>query len=191
MRADGQRHGRPLLSKGRTASDYERTVSNSSTRVTTLSFCYLALRTSKCGHTTHPGYLVYVHQLHNGMQNRGELLARSVCQQLPNMVPRQGGLTVLIPRQEGVTTEPIKANYSPTAGTAFVTVDNVRVPVENMLGPEDGGIFVILSNFNHEHWVMICASVRLQRMIMTHLSTGASPPISFFFLSYLLPSLHC
>jgi len=102
MRADGQRHGRPLPSKGRTASDYERTVSNSSTRVTTLSFCYLALRTSKCGHTTHPGYLVYVHQLHNGMQNRGELLARSVCQQLPNMVPRQGGLTVLIPRQEGV-----------------------------------------------------------------------------------------
>ncbi|KAH9043419.1 peroxisomal acyl-CoA-dehydrogenase [Lactarius hengduanensis] len=79
----------------------------------------------------------------------------------------EGGLTViLIPRQEGVTTKPIKTSYSPTAGTAFVTFDNVRVPVENTLGPEDGGIFVILSNFNHERWVMICASTRAQRMIM-------------------------
>ncbi|KAI9461547.1 peroxisomal acyl-CoA-dehydrogenase [Lactarius psammicola] len=78
----------------------------------------------------------------------------------------EGGLTViLIPRQEGVTTKPIKTSYSPTAGTAFVTFDNVRVPVENTLGPEDGGIFVILSNFNHERWVMICASTRAQRMI--------------------------
>ncbi|KAH9003058.1 peroxisomal acyl-CoA-dehydrogenase [Lactarius hatsudake] len=68
----------------------------------------------------------------------------------------EGGLTViLIPRQEGVTTKPIKTSYSPTAGTAFVTFDNVRVPVENTLGPEDGGIFVILSNFNHERWRMV------------------------------------
>jgi alkylation response protein AidB-like acyl-CoA dehydrogenase len=73
---------------------------------------------------------------------------------------------ILIPRQEGVTTKPIKTSYSPTAGTAYVTFDNVRVPVENTLGPEGGGIFVILSNFNHERWVMICASARAQRMIV-------------------------
>jgi alkylation response protein AidB-like acyl-CoA dehydrogenase len=73
---------------------------------------------------------------------------------------------ILIPRKEGVTTKPIKTSYSPTAGTAYVTFDNVRVPVENTLGPEGGGIFVILSNFNHERWVMICASARAQRMIV-------------------------
>ncbi|KAI0300738.1 acyl-CoA dehydrogenase [Russula brevipes] len=79
----------------------------------------------------------------------------------------ENGLTViLIPRQEGVSTNPIKTSYSPTAGTAFITFDNVRVPVENTLGPEGGGIFVILSNFNHERWVMICASARSQRMIV-------------------------
>jgi len=78
----------------------------------------------------------------------------------------ENGLTViLIPRQEGVTTKPIKTSYSSTAGTAYVTFDNVRVPVENTLGPEGGGIFVILSNFNHERWVMICASARAQRVI--------------------------
>ncbi|KAI9457128.1 peroxisomal acyl-CoA-dehydrogenase [Russula earlei] len=79
----------------------------------------------------------------------------------------EDGLTVIvIPRQEGVTTTPIKTSYSQTAGTAFVTFDDVRVPVENTLGPEGGGIFVILSNFNHERWVMICGSARAQRLIL-------------------------
>lgn len=51
---------------------------------------------------------------------------------------------ILIPRSEGLSTKPIKTSYSSTAGTAYITFDNVRVPVENTLGPEGGGIFVIL-----------------------------------------------
>jgi alkylation response protein AidB-like acyl-CoA dehydrogenase len=70
------------------------------------------------------------------------------------------------PLQEGITTKPIKTPYALTAGTAFVTFDNVRVPVENTLGPEGGGIFVTVSNFNCERWVMVCASARAQRMIV-------------------------
>jgi alkylation response protein AidB-like acyl-CoA dehydrogenase len=35
-----------------------------------------------------------------------------------------------------------------------VTFDNVEVPVENLLGVENKGIHVILSNFNHERWMM-------------------------------------
>ncbi|KAF8348835.1 peroxisomal acyl-CoA-dehydrogenase [Amanita rubescens] len=78
-----------------------------------------------------------------------------------------GGFTViLVERGEGVETKPIKTSYSPTAGTAYVTFENVKVPVENTLGPEGGGIFVILSNFNHERWVMCCSSVRVQRFIV-------------------------
>lgn len=42
----------------------------------------------------------------------------------------------------------------------------MKVPVENTLGPEGGGIFVILSNFNHERWVMCCSSARTQRVIV-------------------------
>jgi alkylation response protein AidB-like acyl-CoA dehydrogenase len=57
----------------------------------------------------------------------------------------QSGYTViLVERGEGVETKAIKTSYSPTAGTAFVTFDNVKVPVENTLGPEGKGIFVIL-----------------------------------------------
>ena len=41
-------------------------------------------------------------------------------------------------------TRQIKTSYSTTAGTAYITFDNVKVPVENTLGEEGGGIFVIL-----------------------------------------------
>jgi alkylation response protein AidB-like acyl-CoA dehydrogenase len=55
-----------------------------------------------------------------------------------------GFTVILVERGEGVETTPIKTSYSPAAGTAYVTFDNVKVPVENTLGPEGGGIFVIL-----------------------------------------------
>lgn len=76
-----------------------------------------------------------------------------------------GFTVILIERGEGVDTRPIKTSYSPAAGTGFITFENVKVPVENTLGEEGGGIFVILSNFNHERWVMCCSSARSQRSI--------------------------
>jgi hypothetical protein len=52
-----------------------------------------------------------------------------------------GGLTViLVPRQEGVETKQMTTRYSKAAGTAYITFDNVRVPVENTLGEENMGI---------------------------------------------------
>lgn len=61
------------------------------------------------------------------------------------------GLTVfLVERGPGVETKPIKTSYSPAAGTAYITFDNVKVPSGNMLGRENKGLLVVLSNFNHE-----------------------------------------
>src|SRR5262249_49669556 len=71
---------------------------------------------------------------------------------------------LLIERGEGVGTSPIKTAYSPAAATAFVTFDNVKVPVENLLGQENKGLQVILSNFNHERWMMCCYVIRQSRM---------------------------
>jgi alkylation response protein AidB-like acyl-CoA dehydrogenase len=60
----------------------------------------------------------------------------------------EGGFTtILIPRGEGVETKAIKTSYSPTAGTAYVTFDQVRVPITNTLGEVGKGMNVILSNF--------------------------------------------
>ncbi|KAG6331765.1 hypothetical protein ID866_7326 [Astraeus odoratus] len=57
----------------------------------------------------------------------------------------EDGLTViLVERGPGVETRQLKTSYSTTAGTAYITFDNVRVPVGNTLGEVGGGIFVIL-----------------------------------------------
>ena len=62
-------------------------------------------------------------------------------------VRTDGGLTVLlIERGEGVETKSIKTSYSPTAGTAYITFDKVKVPVENTLGEVNDGLRVILSS---------------------------------------------
>ncbi|KAI0690637.1 peroxisomal acyl-CoA-dehydrogenase [Cytidiella melzeri] len=77
------------------------------------------------------------------------------------------GFTVIfVERGEGIDTKPIKTSYSPSAGTAYITFDNVKVPIENTLGAEGAGLFVILSNFNHERWTMCCGSARTQRYII-------------------------
>ncbi|KAF8576221.1 acyl-CoA dehydrogenase [Ramaria rubella] len=77
-----------------------------------------------------------------------------------------GFTVILIPRTEGVETRPVKTSYSATAGTAYVTFDNVRVPLSYTLGEVGKGMSVILSNFNHERWMMCCISARCQRLIV-------------------------
>ncbi|EHK98313.1 putative Isovaleryl-CoA dehydrogenase, mitochondrial [Glarea lozoyensis 74030] len=82
------------------------------------------------------------------------------CDYFVTGVKTEKGLSVLlIKRQEGLETSAIKTSYSPAAGTAYVTFDNVKVPVENLLGKENKGLQVILSNFNHERWMMAGAVI--------------------------------
>ncbi len=50
---------------------------------------------------------------------------------------------ILVPRGEGVETKQIKTSYSTTAGTAYVTYDNVRVPGKYVLGEDGLGIQVV------------------------------------------------
>jgi alkylation response protein AidB-like acyl-CoA dehydrogenase len=78
----------------------------------------------------------------------------------------KGYSVLLIERSEGVETEQIKTSYSSAAGTAFITFENVLVPVSHLLGKEDQGFPVIMSNFNHERWVMACATIRSCRVVV-------------------------
>uniref|UniRef100_A0A0B7KIW9 Cytochrome b5 heme-binding domain-containing protein n=1 Tax=Bionectria ochroleuca TaxID=29856 RepID=A0A0B7KIW9_BIOOC len=107
------------------------------------------------------------------------------CDYFVTGVKTDKGLSVLlIERGEGVETKPIKTSYSPTAGTAYITFDNVKVPVENLLGRENKGIEVILSNFNHERWVMISnngpgASISASRKIVEECLKWANQRLVF------------
>jgi hypothetical protein len=46
---------------------------------------------------------------------------------------------ILVPKQEGVEVTPIKTSYSSSAGTACVQYDNVKVPVDHLMGKEHDG----------------------------------------------------
>ena len=79
---------------------------------------------------------------------------------------KNGFNMILVPRQEGVETTFIKTSYSATAGTAFVQYDNVKVPVDHLMGEEDKGFQVIMSNFNHERFGMTCGTIRKCRTVV-------------------------
>ncbi|PNH69140.1 hypothetical protein VD0002_g1132 [Verticillium dahliae] len=62
-----------------------------------------------------------------------------------------GDMTLLvIPRTEGLTTRHMTMSGSTAAGTAFVDLDNVRVPIDMVVGERGKGFKYIVSNFNHE-----------------------------------------
>lgn len=73
---------------------------------------------------------------------------------------------LLIERGPGVTTKKIKTSYSPAAGTALVIFNNVKVPVGNLLGKENQGFKIIVTNFNHERWFIVAQFNRLARLVV-------------------------
>mmetsp|Transcript_16523 Transcript_16523/g.23184 ORF Transcript_16523/g.23184 Transcript_16523/m.23184 type:complete len:524 (-) Transcript_16523:69-1640(-) len=76
-----------------------------------------------------------------------------------------GGISLLlVERGPGLDTTLIKTSYSASAGTAYVNMDKVLVPVQNILGQENKGFNCIMNNFNHERWMIVVnllASCRL------------------------------
>jgi alkylation response protein AidB-like acyl-CoA dehydrogenase len=70
--------------------------------------------------------------------------------------PGHKGLSFLIvDRSEGLTTTKMKTSYSGAASTAVVLYENVKVPKENLLGPENGAFKLIMANFLSERWIIV------------------------------------
>jgi len=86
-----------------------------------------------------------------------------------------GGVSLLlIERGPGVSTKRIKTSYSSLAGTAYVQFENVKVPVENLLGEENKGFKCVMANFNTERWGMAVAQIALNRLIVEECYKWAS-----------------
>ncbi|KAJ7666519.1 peroxisomal acyl-CoA-dehydrogenase [Mycena rosella] len=90
-----------------------------------------------------------------------------------------GFTVILIERDDNVSTKAIKTSYSATAGTAYVTFDKVRVPVGNTLGKVGNGMSVILSNFNHERWMVTGMALSAQRVVVEECMKWASQRMVF------------
>lgn len=82
-----------------------------------------------------------------------------------------------------MSTKPVKTSYSATAGTAYVTFSGTRVPISHTLGGVGQGLRVILSNFNHERWMVVGTSLGAQRLVVEECLKYASidhlqPPLT-------------
>lgn len=84
----------------------------------------------------------------------------------PNSKGYNGISLLLIERVDGVTTKKIPTSYSGCAGTAHIFFDNVKVPIENLLGKENEGFKCVMANFNHERWMICVGIIRSARAIL-------------------------
>jgi len=95
------------------------------------------------------------------------------------------GISMLfISRDMGVETKAIKTTYSSCAGTALVIFDNVKVPVENLMGlnnkgKEGQGFACIMYNFNHERWMIIACFLASCRVIISDCFKWATQRMAF------------
>jgi alkylation response protein AidB-like acyl-CoA dehydrogenase len=69
--------------------------------------------------------------------------------------PGASGISMLlIPRSAGLTTRPVPVIAGPLSATTFVTFEDVKVPVEYLIGAEGQGFKQTMVNFNHERlWI--------------------------------------
>merc|ERR1719247_2975360 len=76
----------------------------------------------------------------------------------------KGVSMLLVERSEGVETKQMKCMGVWPSGTSYVTFDDVKVPVENIVGKENKAFQIIMSNFNHERWQIVSQANRLARV---------------------------
>jgi alkylation response protein AidB-like acyl-CoA dehydrogenase len=64
----------------------------------------------------------------------------------------------------GITTRQMKCMGVWSSATTYITFEDVKVPVENLIGKENQGFKVIMTNFNHERIGIIIQSNRFARV---------------------------
>ena len=83
--------------------------------------------------------------------------------------PGMGGISVIVipVNSKGFTWKRIPNSGQKGGGASFVELDDVYVPVENLLGKENEGFRIIMTNFNKERFIM---SIGCNRKARTCLS---------------------
>lgn len=77
------------------------------------------------------------------------------------------GITFLvIPKGPGVKTRKMEIMGGSASGTTYVTYEDVKVPVENVIGKEGEGFKYIMQNFLHERITIIVIACRLCRVCL-------------------------
>eukprot|EP01065_Artemidia_motanka_P027390 TRINITY_DN32594_c0_g1_i1.p1 TRINITY_DN32594_c0_g1~~TRINITY_DN32594_c0_g1_i1.p1 ORF type:complete len:446 (+),score=152.85 TRINITY_DN32594_c0_g1_i1:68-1339(+) len=79
---------------------------------------------------------------------------------------RQSGISLLLLERDmpGISVRRMKTQFDSTHPTTFVTLSNVKVPAANLIGKEHHGFPLLMSNFNHERWIIAVGACRCARV---------------------------
>ena len=83
--------------------------------------------------------------------------------------PGPTGLSILVVPLKGypgVSMRRLKVGGQASAGTTFIELDDVKVPVENLIGEEGMGMKYIMTNFNHERLTVAIGATRQSRVAL-------------------------
>ncbi|KAI9752053.1 MAG: hypothetical protein M4579_005781 [Chaenotheca gracillima] len=81
-----------------------------------------------------------------------------------------GGLSLLLvplKGHPGVSMRPIRVGGLAASGTTFIELDDVKVPVGNLIGEEGQGMRYIMTNFNHERLTIALGVTRQCRVALS------------------------
>jgi len=80
----------------------------------------------------------------------------------------QKGISFFIVEKEtsGFSTRKLRIRDSDISGTAYLDFDNVKLPVNNIIGQENKGWKLIMFNFNHERFYVTVITTRLARVCL-------------------------
>ncbi len=84
--------------------------------------------------------------------------------------PGAAGLSLIVcplKGYPGVTMRRLKVAGQVSAGTTFIELDDVKVPVENLIGEEGQGMRYVMTNFNHERLTIAVSVTRQSRVALS------------------------
>ncbi len=84
--------------------------------------------------------------------------------------PGAGGLSVLVvplKGHPGVSMRRLHVTGQKSGGTTYIDLDNVKVPVSNLIGKEGDGMRIIMTNFNHERLTIAVGVTRQARVALS------------------------
>ncbi|KAL4804638.1 acyl-CoA dehydrogenase/oxidase [Aspergillus unguis] len=84
--------------------------------------------------------------------------------------PGAAGLSLLVvplKNYPGVSMQRLKVAGQITGGTTFIELDDVKVPVENLIGREGEGMRLVMNNFNHERLTIAVGVTRQARVALS------------------------
>ena len=102
-------------------------------------------------------------------------ITNGIWSQYSTMAVRTGGSgaaglsLIVVPLKDhpGVTLRRLKVQGQVSGGTTFIDLDDVKVPIENLIGEEGMGMKYIMTNFNHERLTISIGATRQARVALS------------------------